>query len=202
MLVGGAVLAWGGALGALPPPASTPPPQTMSHGNGKSAGVMSDHGFVKEAAIGGMAEVALGQLASTKATNEKVKAFAQRMVADHSKANDELKNLASSKNLTMPASVDAKHKATQDRLAKLSGVAFDLAYVSDMLADHRKDVAAFKHEATAATDTDVKQFAAKTLPTLEEHLKMIEDLSKEVGASAAMLKTTTGPQTSSKTKTP
>jgi putative membrane protein len=143
MIVAAALIASGAALGAQAPPASTQPPHTMSHGKGKSAGVMSDQGFVKEAAIGGMAEVELGQLASTKATNEKVKAFGQRMVADHSKANDELKSLASSKNLTVPASVDAKHKATRDRLAKLSGVAFDRAYVSDMLADHRKDVAAF-----------------------------------------------------------
>src|ERR1700712_3681540 len=93
----------------------------MSHGKAKSAGVMNDQGFVKEAAIGGMAEVELGQLASTKATNEKVKAFGQRMVADHGKANDELKALASSKNMTVPTSVDAKHKATHDRLEKLSG---------------------------------------------------------------------------------
>lgn len=184
------ILASGVALGAQTPPATTAP-QTISHGKGKAASMTTDQAFVKEAAIGGMAEVALGQLASTKATNDKVKAFAQRMVTDHGKANDELKTLASSKKMTVPATVDAKHKATYDRLDKLSGTAFDRAYVSDMLADHRKDVAAFKREAASAKDSDVKQFAAKTLPTLEEHLKMVEDLSKDVGATAAMSKTPT-----------
>jgi putative membrane protein len=199
VIVATTVLASGVALGAQTPAATTPAPQTMSHGKGKTAGMTTDQAFVKEAAIGGMAEVALGQLASTKATNDKVKAFAQRMVMDHGKANDELKTLASSKNMNVPATVDAKHQATHDRLARLSGVTFDRAYVSDMLADHRKDVAAFKREATSATDSDVKQFAAKTLPTLEEHLKMVEYLSMDVGATAAMSKTPTTP--SKKTKT-
>jgi putative membrane protein len=189
VIVATTVLASGVVLGAQTPAATTPAPQTMSHGKGKATGMATDQAFVKEAAIGGIAEVELGQLASTKATNDKVKAFAQRMVTDHGKANDELKTLASSKNITVPATVDAKHKATHDRLDKLSGTAFDRAYVSDMLADHRKDVAAFKREAASAKDNDVKQFAAKTLPTLEDHLKMVEDLSKEVGRSAAMSKT-------------
>jgi putative membrane protein len=83
------ILASGVALGAQTPPATTSAPQTMSQGKGKAASMTADQAFVKEAAIGGMAEVALGQLASTKATNDKVKAFAQRMVTDHGKANDE-----------------------------------------------------------------------------------------------------------------
>ena len=165
----------------------------MSHGKTQSSGI-PDQAFVKEAALGGMAEVDLGQLASTKAADEKVKAFAQKMVADHSKANDELKALASSKQVMMPTALDAKHKATHDRLAKMSGSAFDRAYVTDMVADHRKDVADFKHQAMAAKDPDVKAFAAKTLPTLQEHLTMIEDLSKHVGAAGAMSKTKTKAQ--------
>jgi len=198
--IAAAIIASGAALSAQTQPAANQPAQTMSHGKGKSTAVMTDQGFVKEAAIGGMAEVELGHLASTKAANEKVKAFGQRMVADHGKANDELKSLASSKNMTVPASLDAKHKATHDRLEKLSGPAFDRAYVSDMLADHRKDVAAFKHQSMAAKDPEVKQFASKTLPTLEEHLKLVEDLSKEVGANAAMGKTKTGAKTKTKTQ--
>jgi putative membrane protein len=201
VIVATTILASSVALSAQTPPPSTPAAQTMSHGNGKATGMTTDQVFVKDAAIGGMAEVALGQLASTKATNDKVKAFAQRMVMDHGKANDELKTLASSKNMTLPATVDAKHKATHDRLAKLSGAAFDRAYVSDMVADHRKDVAAFTRQAASATDHDVKQFAAKTLPTLEEHLKMVEDLSKDVGTTAAMSKTTpTAPTKKMKTQ--
>jgi putative membrane protein len=193
VMVAAAVIASGVALGAQAP-TSTQPANTMSHGKTHSSG-MGDQAFVKEAALGGMAEVDLGQLASTKATDEKVKAFAQKMVADHGKANDELKALASSKQIMVPTALDAKHKATHDRLAKLSGSAFDRAYVTDMVADHRKDVADFKHQAMAATDPDVKAFAAKTLPTLQEHLTMIEDLSKQVGAAGAMSKTKTKTKT-------
>jgi len=145
-----------------------------------SAAAHADQTFVKEAAMGGMAEVDLGKLAGDKASNDHVKAFGQRMVSDHSKANDELKSLASGKSITLPTTLDSKHKATHDRLAALSGAAFDRAYVSDMVADHKKDVAAFRHEANSGKDADVKAWAAKTLPTLEMHLKDIQDLQKEI----------------------
>jgi putative membrane protein len=193
MIVAAAIIVSGMALSAQQP-ASTEPAKTMSHGKTQSSG-MADQAFVKEAALGGMAEVDLGQLASTKATDEKVKAFAQKMVTDHSKANDELKTLASSKQMMVPTALDAKHQATHDRLAKMSGSAFDRAYVTDMVADHRKDVADFKHQAMAAKDPDVKAFAAKTLPTLQEHLTMIEDLSKQIGSAGAMSKTKTKTKT-------
>jgi len=138
-------------------------------------------GFLTKAAEGGMAEVELGRLASTKATNSEVKAFAQKLVTDHSKANDEVKALAAKKNITLPTSVGAKHKAEHDKLAAMSGAAFDRAYVDAMLADHQKDVAEFKQQSTMNQDADVKAFAARTLPTLEAHLKQVESLSKSVG---------------------
>jgi putative membrane protein len=145
----------------------------------------TDASFIKKAAMGGMAEVDLGQLASSKASDDKVKSFAQRMVTDHGKANDELKMLAASKQIEVPSSVDSKHEATRARLEKLSGSAFDRAYVSDMLADHKKDVAEFMHQSRSATDPDVKAWVTKTLPTLQEHLKMIEDLSKDLHVSTS-----------------
>jgi len=148
-----------------------------------------------EAAQGGLAEVELGQLASTKASSEKVKSFAQRMVTDHGKANDELKSLASSKQIMLPTMVAGKEKAEHDKFAKLSGDAFDRAYVRDMVADHKKDVAAFRQEASNGKDPDVKAWASKTLPTLEEHLKMIEDIQKEMGASSAKPTGTSGTST-------
>jgi putative membrane protein len=150
-----------------------------------SAAQSADAAFVKAAALGGMAEVDLGQLAASKASDDKVKAFGQRMVSDHGKANDELKSLASSKTIAVPGALDAKHKATHERLAKLSGDAFDRAYVHDMLMDHRKDVAEFTRESKGAKDPDVRQWAMKTLPTLQEHLKMIEELSKETNSKSA-----------------
>jgi putative membrane protein len=113
----------------------------------KSAKADSSQQFVKEAAIGGMAEVELGRLAADKASSDQVKKFGQRMVDDHGRANDELKTLAQNKNIDLPSSLDAKHQATMDRLSKLSGDAFDRAYMSEMVKDHRMDVNEFRNEA-------------------------------------------------------
>jgi putative membrane protein len=146
----------------------------------------SDSMFVMKAAKGGLAEVQLGQLAADKASSDEVKKFGQRMVTDHSKANDELKSLAQQKNITLPTDLDAKDKATHDRLSKLSGAAFDRAYMQHMLADHRTDVNEFKKESTAGKDPEVKAWAGKTLPTLEEHLKLAQDTTKAVGTSGTI----------------
>jgi putative membrane protein len=152
---------------------------------GANASAGSDQMFVTKAAKGGLAEVQLGQLAAEKASSDEVKKFGQRMVTDHGKANDELKSLAQSKNITLPTDVDPKDKATHDRLAKLSGAAFDRAYMQNMLTDHRKDVNEFKRESTSGKDPEVKAWASKTLPTLEEHLKMAQDATRAVGTSGS-----------------
>jgi putative membrane protein len=149
----------------------------------------ADKNFVMKAAKGGLAEVELGRLAAEKATNPDVKQFGQRMVDDHSKANDELKSLAEQKGITLPTELDAKDKATRDRLAKLSGEAFDRAYMTDMVKDHKMDVSEFRKESRSARDADVKAFAGKTLPTLEEHLKMAEDDHAKVAGARASSKT-------------
>lgn len=185
MLVGAAVL----ALAALAPLAlaqmesqpSTKKERGMKKTEG-SKGMAADHTFATMAAQGGMAEVALGQLAQQKASSDAVKQFGQRMVDDHTKVNDELKSIASTKNIALPAEVSAKDKATMDRLSKLSGAAFDRAYMQDMVADHKKDVSEFRHESENGTDADMKAFAAKTLPTLEEHLKMAEQTAAQTKA--------------------
>src|SRR3954469_11614734 len=162
--------------------------QTSSRASGQSADAKNnsaDHHFVMEAAVGGMAEVELGKLASEKASSDQVKQFGQRMVTDHSKANDELKTLAQSKNIMLPADLDGKHKATRDRLAKMSGDAFDRAYMQEMLEDHRKDVNEFRKESQSGKDPEVKAWAAKTLPTLEEHLTMVQSSRGAVGTSGS-----------------
>ena len=142
-----------------------------------------DSAWVMKVAKGGMAEVELGKLATEKAASDEVKKFGQRMVDDHSKANDDLKTLAQNKKITLPADMDPKEKALRDRLSKLSGAAFDRAYMQAMLADHRQDVPEFRKEANTGKDPDVKAFAAKTLPTLEEHLKMAQQTTTAVGTS-------------------
>lgn len=142
-----------------------------------------DKNFIMEAAIGGMAEVELGRLATQRGSSDAVKQFGQKMVDDHSSANTELTQLANSKGVNVPAELDAKHKADVAKFSKLSGAAFDKAYSKAMLDDHNKDVAAFERQSTSGTDPDLKAFAAKTLPTLKSHLDMAKALNaKPAGA--------------------
>jgi len=152
----------------------------------------ADQKFVHDVLMDGMAEVELGQLAQQNASSADVKQFAQRMVTDHGKAGDDLKSLTSSKNITPPAAVDAKHKATHDRLAKLSGSAFDRAYMQAMVADHQEAVAAFRKEATSGRDADIKSWASKTLPTIEDHLKTAQSTSHAVATSGSAKPTAKG----------
>ena len=130
-----------------------------------------------KAAGGGLAEVKLGQLATEKAQSADVKSFGQMMVDDHSKANTELQGLASQKGVTLPSDLPAAEKATYDRLSKLSGAAFDHAYMQDMVKDHQKDVSLFKSESTSGKDGDTKSWASKTLPTLEKHLQRAREIA-------------------------
>ncbi len=172
-----------GALCAAPIAAQSAKPQpapTSKAATDAAAVPASDVAFAKEAAIGGMVEVELGNLAKEKASSSDVKQFADRMVTDHSKANDELKQWAQQKKVTLPTEPDATHKATKDRLSKLSGDAFDKAYMRDMVSDHVKDVNAFKRQSTSAKDPDLKAWVTKTLPTLEEHLKLAREVNAKV----------------------
>ena len=146
-------------------------------------GRMSDETFVMKAANGGMAEVELGKLAVEKAGSDEVKKFGQRMVDDHSKANTELKTLAQNKHFTLPTEIEAGQKALHDRLATLSGASFDRAYLQAMLADHGRDLNEFRREAKMGKDADVKGWAAKTLPMIEEHLKLTLNTNRAVGTS-------------------
>lgn len=155
---------------------------------GSASAQSADQPFAREAAMGGMAEVELGTLAKEKASNADVKQFGDRMVTDHGKANEELKQWAQQKKVTLPTAIGAKHRAIRDRLAKLSGDAFDKAYMRDMVSDHQHDVAAFKREAASGTDPELKAWAAKILPTLEDHLKMAQETAAKVGASHAPAK--------------
>jgi len=110
-----------------------------------------------------------------------VKSFAAKLEKDHTKANDELKEVASKKGITLPAAPSKNHQAMHDRLAKLSGAEFDKAYVTAMLDDHQKDVREFQRVASGSGDADVKAFASKTLPTLKDHLQQVQDLAKNMG---------------------
>lgn len=145
--------------------------------NSKGSVSSADKEFMDKAAQGGMAEVKLGELAASKAASPEVKAFGQRMVVDHGKANTDLKTLAATKSVTLPADVNSEQKEMYDKLSKLSGAAFDKEYVKGMVEDHEKDVAEFQKQTIGATDTDLKAFATKTLPTLKSHLDQIKTIN-------------------------
>ncbi len=165
------------------PVVKTEPAQAPSD-KGDQVVTGGDLAFMNDAAPGGMAEVEMGQMAAKQAQSIEVKRFGERMVIDHSKAGDELKQLASTKKVTLPAMVNPKHKEMMEKLSKLKGADFDHEYVTAMIADHEKDVAAFENAVKAGTDADVKAFAAKTLQTLKAHLQMIRDIASKMGHKA------------------
>lgn len=142
----------------------------------------ADMKFAREAAMGGMEEAELGKIAVKNGANDQVKQFGQRMIDDHSKAGEDLKAVAAKKSLTLPTELDAKHKAAVNRFAAMTGAEFDRAYMKDMVKDHESDVAEFRKESTGGSDKEIQGFASRTLPTLEDHLRMARDAAKAVGA--------------------
>jgi len=135
-----------------------------------------DAKFATDAANGGLAEVALGKLAQTKATNPQVKSFADMMVTDHSKVNDELAAIAKAKNITLPAAPDADHQKKLDDLSKLSGKDFDKAYVDAMVDGHKKTLDLMNMAAKDCKDSELKAFAVKTAPVVQTHLDAIKKI--------------------------
>lgn len=176
---------------------------TSSSASGKmgSANLSSaDRNFIMKAAEGGKMEVEMGQKAAQQASNSEVKQFGQRMVDDHGKANQELMQLAQSKGISLDKS-RGKMSSKMDRMSKLTGDQFDRAYMRDMVMDHQKDVTEFEKASNSAKDPDVRAFAAKTLPTLRDHLQQARTINQSV-AGGGMTKrhgsgssTTTGDST-------
>ena len=155
------------------PASSATAPAGKASGSAKAGALSSgDRKFMQEAAQGGMAEVQEGQMAAQKANDPEVKKSAEKMVADHSKAHDKLKQIASDKGVTLPTDLPASAQRENDKLSKLSGPAFDREYMKHQVADHKKVVSEFKSATKKTRDPDVKQFAEQTLPVIEEHLQM------------------------------
>jgi len=157
-------------------PAGYPPDATRN--DQRMDNKIDEKRFVKDALLGGMTEVELGKVALEKASGDAVKQFAQKMMDDHSKANEELKQLAAKEGINVPDALDSKRQSRIDKLAKLSGADFDRAYIKDQVKDHQNDVREFQAEAQNGNDPGVKEFASKTLPVLEEHLRMVKELDK------------------------
>lgn len=138
----------------------------------------ADTAFVMKAAVGGMTEVASANVALTNAASDRVKSFANMMIADHSKANNELMTLVSGRGVTLPASLPADKQKHVDAMQAMKGKAFDSHYMSMMVNDHKTTVALFEKEASSGADADLKAWAAKTLPTLKAHIDSALAISK------------------------
>jgi putative membrane protein len=130
-----------------------------------------DNEFLVMAASGGLMEVQLGEMAARQATNSSVREFAQMMVNDHSKANDELKSLASRKNITIPSTPGEDHADHINKMRDKKGNDFDKDYMRLMVDDHKEDVDEFEEASRDAKDPEIRAFAAKYLPTLRSHLE-------------------------------
>ncbi|HWB76032.1 MAG TPA: DUF4142 domain-containing protein [Nannocystaceae bacterium] len=137
----------------------------------------TDKTFVDTAAKAGMAEVDISTAVLEKVKKKTVKEFAQKMIDDHSKANEELKVLCASRNIMLPTEIDEETKTKRDELLKKTGSKLEKAYVDIMLDDHRKAVELFRNESQSGGDPELKQWAGATLPKLEEHLAHVEMLA-------------------------
>lgn len=144
----------------------------------------SDQMFFTNAAIGGMAEVDAGKLASAKGNSKDVRGFGQKMVSEHSKNNDELKQLAAKKNVQLPATTDAKHQEMLAKLQGLSGDAFDREYAADMVKGHEQMAALLERAARESKDADVRMFATDTLAAVHMHHQLAVDLQQTEMAEA------------------
>jgi putative membrane protein len=165
-------------------PRNTKSDETQKMDKKGSMGQLSskDHKFVMDAAADGMMEVELGRLAAQKASNADVKAFAQRMVTDHSKANQRLMQVASQSGVTLPTTLPADKRKEVDQMTRLSGAEFDRMYMGHMVKAHKKDVAEFEKQASKSDNSSVQSFARETLPTLREHYQMSQTIATKVGA--------------------
>ena len=145
---------------------------------GEKKEAVPDSKFLVYAASDGLFHVEAGKLAVQQGSSDGVKKFGQHAIEHHSQINDELMQLAKTKGVKLPKKIYKNQRATLDKLAKLSGPDFDKAYLEMEIKHHSRDLSMFQKEGKEGKDPDVKAWAEKTVPTIEEHLKMLNDLSK------------------------
>ncbi len=144
----------------------------------KSAGrPMTDEEFVVKAASGGLFEVESSKLAKDAAANPEVKKFAEKMIADHGKANQELMDVAKKANLGVPAKMTEDHQKLFDRVKGVRGQEFDAAYLDAQVKAHTEAVTLFEKGSQGLKNADLKAFAEKTLPTIKEHLTHVQKMT-------------------------
>jgi putative membrane protein len=160
--------------------------QGNAAGNPSHGAALSPEQFAAQAHEDNLAEIRLAKLAETKAANAEVKSFAQRMVTDHTRLNEQLESVAKQQNLQLPQGeqLNSEHQQLADRLSGLSGDQFDRTYMEHMVPDHQKAIQKFQQEANGGQNPALKDLAAKALPTLQEHLRLAEQAARAVGAPA------------------
>lgn len=163
---------WGFALAVLPIAAcaSNPPPPPPAAPAGPPPLASADATFVTAAAQGGMTEIQEAQLAQTTSHSARIKAYAARMITDHNTADDQLKQLAMTKNAVLPTAVNDTQMQEISKLQGETGRKFDHDYIADNIAGHQQQVVLFQTEAQGGTDPDLKKLASDTLPTIQSHL--------------------------------
>jgi len=155
---------------------------TASKGTANATSPAFDSEFMTKAASGGMLEVKLGQEIVKRATTPEAKQFAQQMVTDHTKANNELKALAAKKNITLPTTLGEEQQKVYDDVTGEKGPALDQHYVKAMIADHEEDIKEFQEAVTKASDSQIKGFAIQQVPILQMHLQMVQKIQPVVDA--------------------
>ena len=191
LALGGAMLLCG-SMGFAQMHDSAPPGQTPGQTpgqnpsmdpqmNGIQAGQPSpvDRMFVGKAMQGGLAEVQLGQLTLQKSTNPQVKEFAQRMIDDHTKLNEQMKPVAQQLGVTVPDQISKGDRKTVAKLQTLSGSAYDQAYIKDMVKDHKQDLNEFQMEASSGQDQTAKDAANQGSKVIAQHLQMAQQMAKD-----------------------
>lgn len=138
-----------------------------------------DSDFAKKASACGLAEVNFSELAVRFARDPAVRQFAEKMIADHTRANRELTQLANRKAITLPAGMDDEHQKLYDKLKTLSGAEFDRTYMEAMVKDHEKAVKLFEKQAKDGKDETMKELAGKLTPHLKEHLEKAREICKK-----------------------
>lgn len=178
------VLAGAAAAQTGNPAGMSPETRAAAPGTAQHQPNQQDRLFVQEAAIGGRAEVEAGNMAAQKAQAEAVKEFGRRMVQDHGKANDRLSAIAKADNIPLPQALDEEHRMMQEQLGKLSGAAFDRAYIQGQIVDHQKTAQLLEWEIGSGQDAQLKSFASEVLPTVLQHLEMAQNLATEIMSQA------------------
>jgi len=151
---------------------------TMQQTTGGNALSAMDRQFMMMAGKDGMKEVHMGQMAVQQGQSPEIKKLGSTIVADHTKANNQLMEIATKRGVKL----DVRHK--MDKMSKRDMENFDQAWLAMMVNDHQKDIAAYERQAKMGTDPELKAFAKKTLPVLQKHLKLVQAAQKKMGSTA------------------